>query len=260
MRAATEELLLILAWSVETAMVPTWRNLNSSFENWAWRSGFGRRLQYLERQKFLEKRPGAKTSKWIYRLTEEGRLAALGGRDPGQCWSRSWDGLWRMILFDLPQDDTTLRQRLWRWLRRHGFGYLQNSLWIVPDFTVDLTTQWPAKHPDVETWVIFEGRPIGGASDREIVVGAWDFEEINNRYRSYCSHLERVPDRGQGELAVPAGLRAWIRKERALWQEALSRDPLLPDVLLPRNYLGRKAWHRRSQVWKRLARGLQTKR
>src|SRR6266513_1066496 len=38
----------------------------------------------------------------LYRLTAQGRLHALGGRDPQEQWARPWDGRWRLVLFDVP--------------------------------------------------------------------------------------------------------------------------------------------------------------
>ena len=48
-------------------------------------------------------------------------------------WNRTWDGKWRLILFDVPLGRDTQRNRLRRYLRNKGFGYLQNSVWITPD-------------------------------------------------------------------------------------------------------------------------------
>jgi DNA-binding transcriptional regulator PaaX len=69
----------------------------------------------------------------IYRLTEQGRLHALGGRDPAAQWSRHWDGRWRLVLFDVPMEQHIHRGRLRRYLHAKGFGCLQGSVWITPD-------------------------------------------------------------------------------------------------------------------------------
>src|SRR5207249_9957063 len=63
----------------------------------------------------------------VYRLTWQGRLHALGGRDPQARWSREWDGRWRLILFDVPTAQNSHRTRLRRYLRDKCFGYLQKD-------------------------------------------------------------------------------------------------------------------------------------
>jgi len=71
----TEELLYFLLWTMDAGFTLSWRNLNSSFEGWAWRNQLGRRLAELKRQKLLETRPGPNLER-ILRLTREGRRAA----------------------------------------------------------------------------------------------------------------------------------------------------------------------------------------
>ena len=45
-----EELLWTLLWASEMVFRPTFRNLTESFEEWAYRNGFQRELQRLERR------------------------------------------------------------------------------------------------------------------------------------------------------------------------------------------------------------------
>jgi hypothetical protein len=126
MDAKTEELLWALLWTCEMVSRPTFRNLTESFEGWAYRNGFHRQLQRLERQQLLERLSTDSTDR-LHRLTEAGRLHALGGRDPEAQWKRRWDGRWRMVIFDVPEGRRLLRNRLRRQLHHRGFGYLQHS-------------------------------------------------------------------------------------------------------------------------------------
>ena len=128
MRPKTEELLYYLLWSCEMLTRPTFRNLTTSFEGWAYSNGLHRHLAELQRQQFLQDRSTgtARSSRSgrVVRLTEQGRLHALGGRDPERQWQRKWDQRWRLVLFDLPIKQNALRNRLRKELRRRGFGCL----------------------------------------------------------------------------------------------------------------------------------------
>src|ERR1043166_266714 len=132
MQPNTEEFLNLLLWAADRLMHPTFRNLDESYESWAYRNGLLRRIALLEKQRLIERDPRAPDDR-LYRLTWQGRLHALGGRDPQARWSRQWDGRWRLVLFDVPTAQNTHRARLRRHLRDKGFGYLQNSVWITPD-------------------------------------------------------------------------------------------------------------------------------
>ena len=133
MKPKTEELLNLLLWSAEVLARPTFRNLTDSYESWAYRrTGLLRQLSVLEKQQLVESNSPAPDER-MFRLTAQGRLHALGGRDPNARWSRQWDGRWRMVLFDVPIAQNSHRKRLRRYLQDRGFGYLQGSVWVSPD-------------------------------------------------------------------------------------------------------------------------------
>jgi phenylacetic acid degradation operon negative regulatory protein len=245
MRPSTEEFLYFLLWTADTLARPTWRNIHDGFESWAWRSGLGRRVAELQRLQLIEGAPADLTGA-IVRLTTAGKRAALGGRDPEECWARPWDGRWRMVLFDIPERQRRIRWRLWRFFRANRFGFLQNSVWITPDpFSIDrLRRVGPPS--DVEYLILIEGRPAGNETDAAIVRGAWDFDGINAAYRRHGKVLDARPREVDQ-------FRRWSALERRAWSDATRRDPLLPSGLLPSGYLGRTAWTRRTQVLAELA-------
>jgi len=247
MRAKTEELLYLLLWTAETISRPAWRNMTESFEGWAYRKGLLRQLQRLENQQWLERRSEPAGDR-LYRLTEAGRLEALGGRDPEACWRRRWDGRWRLILFDVPEARRGARTRLRRYLRDRGFGYLQNSVWITPDPVTEQRAFLADGAVDVESLILLDARPCAGESDAQIVAGAWDFARINRRYEKHQEILTRRPHGLINSEASAKAFHRWLRHERESWIGALSYDPLLPVSLLPDGYGGRQAWQDRLAV------------
>ncbi len=98
MQPKTEEFLGMLLWTLDTALRPTFRNLDQSYEGWAYRNGFLRQVDTLADRGLIERRSGGSPDARIYRLSEQGRLHVLGGRDPEREWNRRWDGRWRVVL------------------------------------------------------------------------------------------------------------------------------------------------------------------
>lgn len=256
LKPKTEEFLYFLLWSAEQLTRPSFRNLNESFESWAYRNGFLHQVAVLEKKRFIERKSTSETR--AYRLTAQGRLHALGGRDPKVQWSRAWDGRWRLVLFDLPTTQNAQRNRLRRYLRERGFGYLQNSVWITPDPLDEEAQLMRGEKIDVESLILFEARPCAGESHAEIVGGAWDFDRINERYRSHLKILADKPNAKLENKAQALALRRWAEGERAAWKEAVDSDPLLPRRLLPPGYLGQRAWQRRIDVLRKAKRDLHT--
>jgi phenylacetic acid degradation operon negative regulatory protein len=244
MKTKTEELLNLLLWSADKLMRPTFRNLTDSYESWAYRNGLQRQLSVLKQARLIEAREDS-TDERVYRLTAQGRLCALGERDPEIQWSREWDGRWRLVLFDVPVARDSHRRRLRRYLHDRGFGCLQGSVWVTPDPLVEERQILVGAKIDVGSLLLLDARPCAGESDAEIVAGAWDFERINRRYLRLVKLLDEQPDGAlRSETAAKALLR-WATAEREAWLDAVTNDPLLPERLWPSGYQGPTAWQRR---------------
>lgn len=246
MKARTKRLLYFLLWGAETLMRPTLRNVTESFEGWAYRSGLLYDIQDLENQQFLERKE--KAGRCFYRLTEMGRLQALGGRDPHQQWNRPWDGQWRLVLFDIPQAQHLARLGLTRFLRAQGFGNLQKSVWVSPDFPNNIPKSLGELKLTVDCLVTFQAQPAAGEDDHEIVHQAWNFEKINKQYQDCLEVLKAFPRRLPTTTEDKQRLLRWAQSEQALWLRAVSADPLLPSVLLPSDYMGQRTWELRQTV------------
>jgi phenylacetic acid degradation operon negative regulatory protein len=247
MKPKTETFLNLLLWSAEKLFIPTFRNLTDSYESWAYRNGLLRQVAALEKKRLIE-RDSAAPGDRVYRLTRQGRLHALGGRDPQVQWARKWDGRWRLVLFDVPMARNTYRDKLRRYLRDKGFGCLQGSVWITPDSLEAERQILGGGKVNVESLVLLEARPCAGESDAEIVAGAWDFGRIN---RGYARHLKILDQRPCGAVESEAAARTllrWAATEREAWVNAVRGDPLLPERILPGDYSGRQSWRRRMAV------------
>ena len=154
-----------------------------------------------------------------------------------------------------------------RYLRDKGFGYLQNSVWIMPDPLAEERQILGGGKINVESLILLEARPCAGESDAEIVSGAWDFERINRRYARHLKVLEERPGGALRNDAAAKALLRWAAAERETWLDAVTNDPLpacalhadrLPGRILPSDYLGQQAWRRRVEVLRDASRQLRT--
>lgn len=68
------------------------------------------------------------------RLTKEGRkkMHSLELESKTTLVNTSWDGFWRIILLDLPENRKSERESLRYLLKKAGFVCLKNSAWISP--------------------------------------------------------------------------------------------------------------------------------
>lgn len=228
------------------------RLLDAVWDGWIEPAARRRRLKRLESTGLVEPAAGDDDGERILRLTEAGRLAVLGGRDPEQRWGRPWDGRWRMVLFDVPEEHRSKRIRLQRQLRRAWFGYLQDSVWVSPD-PLDVLETWVRPTGiDLANLSFLEARPCVGSTDADIVKGSWSFTRVNQLYGEHAAVLRDLPS----PQASGRARGAWLKTEWQAWQRALEADPLLPEVLLPSGYRGRRALEaRRARLGKLLGLG-----
>jgi len=251
MKAKSELLLYHLLWTTDVLFRPTFRGLNESFEGWAYKMGFLPQIHRLEAVGFLESHRSDLDRNRFVRLTEAGRIAALGGRDPEQSWSSSWDGKWRLFLFDIPETEKALKKRMNRALNDWGCGCLQGSVWISPHVPAGAAQVFAERGEDCSHLMMLEADSRGVQVDRKMVESAWNFPHINERYQEHIEILDRLPSPAK---CSARSLLNWSQLENQAWLGAVRRDPLLPRSLLPADYLGKKAWNKRRTVLRRALR------
>lgn len=68
------------------------------------------------------------------RLTREGRkkIHSINLENETTLANTSWDGFWRIVLLDLPENRKSERESLRYLLKKAGFVCLKNSAWISP--------------------------------------------------------------------------------------------------------------------------------
>ena len=180
----------------------------------------------------------------IVRLTADGR-AYLCETDPEALWKRPWDGLWRIVAFDIPEKDASLRTRLRRRLHEHRFGWLQNSVWISPDPVDEFRARLNEMRLLPDSLTLLEARLIGGESNEAMVATAWDFAVLDTRHAHYLEVLRSRPN----HLQQAAAWLPWLETERRAWEEIVRHDPFLPQGLLPQLYRGQAVWQARQEAF-----------
>ncbi len=86
-------------------------------------------LEYMERRGLIT--AARKKDKKFYKLTKKGQLELLLAKAHVER-SAKWDGKWRMVIFDIPEDGKKQRDRLRHLLKTHNFLKLQASVYISP--------------------------------------------------------------------------------------------------------------------------------
>ena len=96
----------------------------------AGRYAINRSIKGLEEAGFIEQISSTQSD--YARLTKEGKKKAHSIQLEGDnaIINTSWDGYWRIILLDLPEERKSEREALRYLLKKAGFVCMKNSVWI----------------------------------------------------------------------------------------------------------------------------------
>lgn len=175
-----------------------------------------------------------------FRWMEQGRVRAFDFEH------KSWDGKWRLVVYNIPEKLRVLRDRLRFKLHSLGFANLSTSLWISPyDFFSEIETFTKGKKMSkyIET---FEAEYKGKRNVKELAAIVWDLDELARRYQAFISRYSALYSRHKRlaeadrslDLAECFGQRFCLSAEYVALR---LEDPMLPLALLPKTWSGIQA-------------------
>jgi phenylacetic acid degradation operon negative regulatory protein len=187
---------------------------------------------------FTTSRDGRQTSYALtgrsVRMLDEGQTRIFDrGRD-------AWDGIWRTVIYAVPEESRGERDRVRRTLAWHGFGPLAAATWISPhprlETVRDALADLSATRMD-----LLESRALSRAADREMAFRCWDLDSLGRDYVELISGYKQLPQAVElAALPGPAALRRQVELV-ASYRALPFRDPDLPAALLPEGWPGRRA-------------------
>lgn len=141
----------------------------------------------------------------------------------------AWTGSFHALLYDVPEQQRSLRDRLQHAARSAGYGQLRAGVLIAAD------DRWPRMRLTEErfagaAWihrVSLTPPDLGEA--RAMARTAWDLDGLAGRYQRAIDRCGAVPETVAGDWAA---LRSW-RELYDVFFAAQLEDPHLPAALLP---------------------------
>ena len=157
----------------------------------------------------------------------------------------SWDGTWTLISFDIPENIRNRRDELRVRLREIGFGLLSGGVWIAPGNVSEFVKNL-AKSLRVENRIMISLSNeviLGGVPIESVVSKIWPLAELNREYKAMQSRMKRRIEKMRSRIetgsppdAREAFLELFVVNTEIA--ELITRDPCLPEELLPENWLG----------------------
>jgi len=167
------------------------------------------------------------------RMLDEGRTRIFDrGRD-------NWDGIWRTVIYAVPEQSRGERDRVRRTLAWHGFGPLAAATWISPHPRLE-TVRDALSNLSATRMDLLESRALSRAADREMAFRCWDLDSLGRDYVELISGYEQLHPAALAALPGPEALRRQVELV-ASYRALPFRDPDLPAALLPEGWPGWRA-------------------
>jgi phenylacetic acid degradation operon negative regulatory protein len=150
--------------------------------------------------------------------------------------AESWDGRWLVLFISIPNEQRTVRKRLYSALRWAGLGNPAPGVWVTPHTERQQEVERVIAELDLRESVVSvvgEPAPIG-LSESELVRRAWDLADVAASYEELLRRFRGVePEPGDPTLLAHLELAGAVRHFPFV-------DPQLPEALAP-HWIGREA-------------------
>jgi phenylacetic acid degradation operon negative regulatory protein len=157
---------------------------------------------------------------------------------------KRWDGKWRLVSFDIPEEEHKARRELRQELRKLGLGRMHRSVWISPHSVLGKVEELPAFQKYREYIWTFESYLKEDKRFRELVHKTWpQLDRVNKEYKRFIIKWEErirkiLKNKSLKEVAINNALKRLAQIE---FRKILYSDPKLPQRFLPEDWRGEEA-------------------
>ncbi len=152
---------------------------------------------------------------------------------------KRWDGKWRLVSFDIPEEEHKARRELRQELKKLGFGRMHRSVWISPHNVLEKVEKLLAFQKYREYIWTFEGYLKEDKRLHELIYKTWpQLDSVNKEYEEFIIKWEERIRKilKNKRLKKPAINNAFKHLARIEFRKILYSDPKLPQRFLPEDW------------------------
>nr|WP_026105080.1 phenylacetic acid degradation operon negative regulatory protein PaaX [Halalkalibacterium ligniniphilum] len=185
-------------------------------------------------------------NKSFYTLTERGKARIEEAAERiFKLKPHTWDGKWRILMYNIPENKRNIRDELRQELIWSGFGSLSNSCWLSPNALENQVNDMIDKY-EVKDYVNFFISDYYGPNEQySLIEKCWNLEEINEKYEHFMREYSQKYVIAKNKIDKGEMTDGQCFVERTIlvheYRKFLFVDPGLPGELLPEKWLGDSA-------------------
>lgn len=200
----------------------------------------GATLRMVQQDFFKVRRIGSKS---YYSLTEKGKRRIVDGVSRVySIQNNKWDGLWRILIYSVPEEKRELRNQIRKELGWTGFGLISNSTWISPNPLEEQILEMIKTYQLEDYTILFSASSIVSHSNEDIIKKGWNLNQIEEEYEIFIAHFkEKFEDlKGKAWDEQLSDEESFVERIKLVheYRKFLFLDPGFPLDLLPKNWIG----------------------
>ncbi len=148
---------------------------------------------------------------------------------------KPWWGYWTVVIFDIPEENRKVRNKLRRKLKELGFGSWQKSVYISPHPLVEELTEF-LENEGLDEWTYcFQAKNIGGREDKKLAEEIFPLGKLRKAYKKLKGDIQRfLKEKWQSREKVSREIYFFVKR----YFELLQKDPFVPEEIIEED-LGR---------------------
>jgi phenylacetic acid degradation operon negative regulatory protein len=147
-------------------------------------------------------------------------------------YESKWDGVWRLLAYDVPEKEKVKRDALRRYLKELGFGKIQGSCWVSP-YNLSSQLHEFCESEDILRYIcLYEGKFFAGKSIDALVEETWGLNAINAEYKEFISLCKESAEKIKQKDANVRSCCDVYFKVYVMFARITGKDPFLPKDFL----------------------------
>lgn len=166
------------------------------------------------------------------RLTGKGKKKIIRHFPLLKLRGETWDGYLRVVIFDIEEVNSSLRDKFRRKLKELGFRMWQKSVWVsLLPIERDLK-EFLAYNELLGRVYLLKDKGESIEDIKKFIWDTWDLDKLEEKYEVF---LDKYGYQDAGKMDV-------IKKQmiRSDFLQILAKDPLLPLSVLPKEWIGER--------------------
>ncbi len=169
-----------------------------------------------------------------YRLTDKGYYSLCLEFPYFRFFKQKWDGMWRIISYEIPESKRDLRDRLRREMKGWGLGPWHRSFWLTPHPIIESLRDLIYGREEEKYVQAFESTHVFGNTEN-LVEKVWEKSSLEKKYKDLFKKWHEI-------LSEEKDKNEKLAQIIYSYIEIIRNDPGLPENLVGKNWIGFEAF------------------